>query len=117
MAWPRHIFISTACYAKHKVIVDLAWRVCQLAPTRPPKDACRWTWYLESDGQDRQALFLARARKRDATHRSELVTLLLPGQLADAAFRPFPNRAILSSFLAAATRVDSSFTHLGFCGR
>ena len=117
LAWPRHIFISTACHAKHKVIVDLALRVCQLAPTRPPKDACRWTWYLESDGQDRQALFLARARKRDATHRSELVTLLLPGQLADAAFRPFPNRAILSSFLAAATRVDSSFAHLGFCGR
>jgi hypothetical protein len=109
ISWPRHIFLSTNCHNRHQVIIDLVRRVCAL------NEGCRWTWYLEADGPDRRALFLARAQKRHGCHRSELVTLLAPGQ--DAAFHQFPNRMILSRFLAAIYRVDACFTWLGFCGR
>jgi len=109
ISWPRHIFLSTNCHNRHQVIIDLVRRVCAL------NEGCRWTWYLEADGPDRRALFLARAQKRRGNHRSELVTLLAPGQ--DAAFHQFPNRMILSRFLAAIYRVDACFTWLGICGR
>ena len=88
----------------------LIQRVCQLP-------GCRWAWYLEADGAERQALFLARARKRGANHRRELITLLTPGQLESAAFQAFPNCMTLSSFLTAIHRVDARFTQLGLCRR
>ena len=62
------------------------------------------------------ALF-ARARKRGANHRRELITLLTPGQLKSAAFEAFPNCMTLSSFLSAIHRVDARFTQLGLCKR
>ena len=45
--------------------------------------------------------FFARARKRGANHRRELITLLTPGQLKRAAFEALPNCMTLSSFLTA----------------
>ena len=90
----------------------LIQRVCHL-----PEARCRWTWYLEADGAERQALFFARARKRGANHRRELTTLLTPGQLKSAAFEAFPNCMTLSSFLTAIHRVDARFTQLGLCKR
>jgi hypothetical protein len=110
LSWPRHIFLSTGCHDRHRGIVDLLQRVCSLQRGR-----CRWTWYLETDGPDRRALFLARARKRGKNHRSELVTLLGPGQ--NAAYREFPNRMNVAAFLKAIHRVDARFTRLGICGR
>ena len=111
MSWPRHIFLSTGCHNRHTVIIDLVRRVCAMQG----RGGCRWTWYLEADGPDRRALFLARAQKRQGSHQTELVTLLAPGQ--DAAFQEFPNRKILSRFLAAIYRIDARFTWLGICGR
>ena len=87
----------------------LIQRVCKL-----PEERCRWTWYLEADGAERQALFLARACKRGANHRRELITLLTPGQLESAAFHAFPNCMTLSSFLTAIHRVGARFTQLGW---
>jgi hypothetical protein len=110
MSWPRHIFLSARCYDRHQAMVDLVRRVCSLA-----QRTCRWTWYLEADGPERQAIYLSRAQKRQAAHRSELVTLLAPGQ--GAAFEAYPNRMSLHSFLAGVHRVDTQFTQLGFCGR
>jgi hypothetical protein len=111
MSWPRHIFLSIGCHNRHPAIIDLVRRVCVMQG----RGGCRWTWYLEADGPDRRALFLARAQKRQGSHRTELVTLLAPGQ--EAAFQEFPNRMMLSRFLAAIYRIDARFTWLGICGR
>ena len=112
MSWPRHIFLSQACHDRHRVMIDLVQRVCRVT-----EEPCRWTWYLEAEGAERRALFLARAAKRDANHRQELVTLLAPGQNKSATFQGFPNCQTLSSFLVAIHRVDARFTHLGLCKR
>ena len=92
--------------------MPLIQRVCHL-----PEARCRWTWYLEADGAERQALFFARARKRGANHRHELTTLLTPGQLKRAAFEAFPSCTTLPSFLTAIHWVDARFTQLGLCKR
>ena len=112
LSLPRHIFLSVACNDRHRAMMCLIQRVCHL-----PEARCRWTWYLEADGAERQALFFARARKRGANHRRELTTLLTPGQLKSAAFEAFPNCMTLSSFLTAIHRVDARFTQLGLCKR
>ena len=112
ISWPRHIFLSSGCQRRHQVMIDLMRHVCTLQAA-----GCRWTWYLEADGLDRRALFLARAQKRRGCHQAELVTLLAPGQDEDAAFQEFPNRMILNRFLAAIYRIDARFTWLGICGR
>ena len=114
LSWPRHIFLSSGCLSRHKAMVDLIRRVCTLAAGGI---GCRWTLYLEADGPDRQSLFLARARKRQAGHLSEMVSLLLPEQIRDAAFQPFPNKKTLKCFLASICKVDARFTRLGLCGR
>jgi hypothetical protein len=116
MSWPRHIFLSDACYKKHRVIIDLLRRVCALAPTSPPKEICRWSWYLESDGDARRELFLSRSRKRGKTHATELVSMLAPDQIAMAAYSEFPNRKPLSTWLTAFCRANPLFTHRGYCG-
>ena len=90
----------------------LIQRVCHL-----PEERGRWAWYLEADGAERQALFLARARKRGANRRRELITLLTPGQLKSAAFEALPNCMTLASFLTAIHRVDARFAQLGLCKR
>jgi hypothetical protein len=90
-------------------MVDVLRRVCATT------NGCRWTWYLEADGADRRALFLARARKRNRQHIQELVTLV--GNDADMQFGEFPNKKTLTKFLAAVYRVDARFTWLGICGR
>jgi hypothetical protein len=113
LSLPRHIYLSTGCSSRHNVMVALMWRVCELAP----RGTCRWTWYLEDDGHDRGALFLARARRRQAGHLSEMVSLLLPDEIRGAARQPFPNRKTLKVFLAAICKVDARFTRLGLCGR
>ena len=92
-------------------MIDLVLRVCTL------QAGCRWTWYLEVDGLDRQALFLARAQRRGGHHRAELVTLLAPSQDNVAAYQEFPSRMILSRFLVAIYCIDARFTWLGICGR
>jgi hypothetical protein len=112
LSLPRHIFVSQACQGCHPGMIDLMRRVCQLT-----EKACRWTWYLEADGAQRQQVFLSRARKRGRNHRQEMVTLLAPGQIRDAAFQAFPNCMTVSSFLVAIHRVDARFTQLGFCKR
>jgi hypothetical protein len=109
LSWPRHIFLSSSCYDRHHVMVDVLRRVCATT------NGCRWTWYLEADGADRRALFLARARKRNRQHIQELVTLV--GNDADMQFGEFPNKKTLTKFLAAVYRVDARFTWLGICGR
>ena len=73
-------------------MIDLVRHVCTL------QAGCHWTWYLEVDGLDRRALFLARVQKRGGHHRAELVTLLEPGRDNDAAYQKFHNRMILSRF-------------------
>ena len=93
ISWPRHILLSSGCPRRHHVMIDLARHVCTL------QAGCRWTWYLEADGLDRRALFLANAKKRGGHHRAELVTLLAPDQDNDAAYQEFPNRMILSRLL------------------
>jgi len=93
-------------------MIDLVQRVCHVT-----EEPCRWTWYLEADGAEREGLFLARAKKRDANHRQELVTLLAANQCKSARFQTFPNCMTLSSFLVAIHQVDMRFTQLGFCGR
>jgi hypothetical protein len=90
-------------------MVDVLRRVCASSK------GCRWTWYLEADGADRCALFLARAGKRNRKHTQELVTLV--GNAADMQFREFPNKKTLAKFLAVVVRVDARFTWLGICGR
>ena len=109
LSWPRHIFLSSSCYNRHHVMVDVLRRVCASSK------GCRWTWYLEADGADRCALFLARAGKRNRKHTQELVTLV--GNAADMQFREFPNKKTLAKFLAVVYRVDARFTWLGICGR
>ena len=109
ISWPRHIFLTARCYDRHRVMIDVMQRVCKLNKNS------RWTWYLETDGADRRALFLDRARKRQANHTQELVTLLVDDE--QATFRMFPNKKTLSKFLVAAYRVDARFTWLGICGR
>ena len=74
ISWPRHIFLSSGCQRRHQVMIDLMRHVCTL------QAGCRWTRYLEVDGLDRRALFLARAQKRRGCHQAELVTRLAPGQ-------------------------------------
>jgi hypothetical protein len=109
ISWPRHIFLTARCYDRRRVMIDVTQRVCKLNKNS------RWTWYLETDGADRRALFLDRARKREAKHTQELVTLLVDDE--QATFRMFPNKKTLSNFLVAAYRVDARFTWLGICGR
>ena len=111
ISWPRHIFLSSGCQRRRQVMIDLMRHVCTL------QAGCRWTWYLEADGLDRRALFLARAQKRRGCHQAELVTLLAPGQDEDVAFQEFPNRMILNRFLVAIYRIDARFAWLGICGR
>jgi hypothetical protein len=111
ISWPRHILLSSGCQHHHQVMIDLVRRVCAL------QAGCRWTWYLEADGLDRRALFLARAQKRRGRHRAELVALPAPGQDKDVAYQEFPNRMILSRFLVAIYRTDARFTWLGICVR
>jgi hypothetical protein len=110
-SWPRHILLSSGCQHHHQVMIDLVRRVCAL------QAGCRWAWYLEADGLDRRALFLALAQKRGGRHQVELVTRLAPGQDNDVAYQEFPNRMILSQFLVAIYRIDARFTWLGICGR
>ena len=93
-------------------MVDLVQRVCHVT-----EEPCRWTWYLEADGAEREGLFLARAKIRDDNHRQELVTLLAANQCKVARFQTFPNCMTLSSFLVAIHQVDTRFTQLGFCER
>jgi len=112
LSLPRRMFLSVACSDRHRAMMCLTQRVCHL-----PEARCRWAWYLEADGAERQALFFARARTRGANHRRELITLLTPGQLKRAAFEAFPNCMTLSSFLTAIHRVDARFTQLGLCKR
>ena len=52
LSLPRHIFVSQACQGCHPGMIDLMRRVCQLT-----EKACRWTWYLEADGAQRQQVF------------------------------------------------------------
>ena len=92
ISWPRHIFLSSGCQHRHQVMIDSVQHVCIL------QAGCRWTWYLEADGLDRRALFLARAQKRGGHHRAELVTLLAPGQDNVAAYQELPSRMVLSWF-------------------
>ena len=98
-------------------MIDMARRVCAMAPAMPSQEACRWTWYTEVDGEERKKLFLARARARGAAHQSEMVTLLAPGQLGDAAFRSFPNRMSLGSWMRSLSQADTCFTRVGYCDR
>jgi hypothetical protein len=90
-------------------MVDVLRQVCT------SNAGCRWTWYLEADGADRCALFLARASKRGRNHQQEIVTLVAND--AGVQLGEFPNQKTLSEFLAAVYRVDARFTWLGICGR
>ena len=68
---------------------------------------------MESDDEERQALFLDRARKRSKVHIVEMVTLVAKNeQLAS-----FPNQKTLTKFIADAYKVDARRTFLGICGR
>jgi hypothetical protein len=107
LQWPRHIFISDRCYAKHHGFVDMMQHVCA------QQKGCRWTWYMESEGDDRKTLFLERARKRSKVHLVEMVTLVdKHEQLAG-----FPNQKLLTKFIVDVHKLDAGHTFLGFCGR
>ena len=112
LAQPRHIFVSAAAGAKHRVMVELAGRACALAAP-----GSRWTWYFEGEDEERKALFLARARRRGRAHQVEMVSLVTPAQLHDAAYGAFPNRMTMAAWLARVCKVDASLSHMGHCAR
>ena len=107
LRWPRHIFVSDRCYAKHHGFVDMMQSVCAM------QKACRWTWYMEADGDERKTLFLERARKRSKVYLVEMVTLV------DKHEEPagFPNQKTLTKFIVDVYKFDAKHTFLGLCGR
>ena len=68
---------------------------------------------MEYDDEERQALFLDRARKRSKVHIVEMVTPVANNeQLAS-----FPNQKTLTKFIADVYKADARHTVLGLCGR
>ena len=115
LARPRHIFISRRCSDKHRAIIELAMQVYNSVPVA----ARRWTWYRETEGaNDVKKTFLARAAKRKTSgHLSEIVTVLVPEEMATATYAHAPNRQLLKTFLNGIRKVDVGCTHMGYCGR
>ena len=115
LARPRHIFISRRCSDKHRAIIELVMQVYNSVPVA----ARRWTWYRETEGaNDVKKTFLARAAKRKTSgHLSEIVTVLVPEEMATATYAHAPNRQLLKTFLNGIRQVDVGFTHMGYRGR
>ena len=107
LRWPRHTFVSDRCYAKHHGFVDMMQSVCAM------QKACRWTWYMEADGDERKTLFLERARKRSKVHLVEMVTLVDKHE----EIAGFPNQKTLAKFIVDVYTFNAKHTFLGLCGR
>ena len=68
---------------------------------------------VEADGDERQTLFLERARKRSKVHLVEMVTLVDKHEESAG----FPNQKTLTKFIVDAYKFDAKHTFLGLCGR
>ena len=110
LSLPRYIFVSDGCLNHHRNMLDLAQQVCRLSVTK-----CRWKWHIGLDSQDQ---FLATSRVRGKKHGSEMVTLVTSHELTVAAFRLFPNRTTLTTWLKQTlSQTVGKYTSRGYCDR
>ncbi len=104
---PRYIFVSAACEAKHRAMVNLMQSVSRGA------EQSRWQFYYASARQ--KASFLARAARRAGVHASQLVTLVLPTERK--AFARFPRVQTMRTFMQEIHKIDMGRSQMGYCRR
>ena len=57
----------------------------------------RWRWF--GPAEDEARAFLDRGAKRSGAHSSEMVTLVVPGEMGAAELAKFPRKMALRSFI------------------
>jgi hypothetical protein len=111
LSMPRSIFVSEGTVSKHKPMVDLTQRVCEMEGRAKGRAKQRWQWF--TDTPDERQRFLEHARVRGKAHASEMATLATPGEQ----LRNFPRKMRLRAFLECMHRVDRRCTRVGYCQR
>ena len=107
---PRFIFISARCAAKHAPMLALMKATTQRAPNN------RWRWF--GPAQDEAQVFLNRAATRSRAHSSDMVTLVVPGEMGADDLARFPRKMSLRSFVKDQIwQIDMAQSQLGCCGR
>ncbi len=84
----RFVFVSDGTLGRHKPMVDIMKRVCELE--------------ARTNG-----------RVRGWAHASEMATLVVPGEQLPR----FPRRMSLRAFIDSMYRVNRRYTRLGYCRR
>ena len=107
---PRFIFISARCAAKHAPMLALMKATTQRAPNN--------RWRCCGPAQDEAQVFLNRAGMRSRAHSSEMVTLVVPGEMGADDLARFPRKISLRSFVKDQIwQIDMAQSQLGCCGR
>ncbi len=107
----RHLFVSWRCAAKHKNMLDLMTATGNLHAPAGSKPG-QWRWYKQWQKSD----FFAKTSKRGGSHKSEMVTLIVPEEKGD--FINFPNVTTLRRFIDSQVWfIDHTRLLKGMCQR
>ena len=107
---PRHIFVSAGCAAKHGPMLACMRQSAQRA------NGSRWRCMGPAPVEAN--IFLSRARKRAAAHKSEIVTLVAPEDKGAGALTRHPRTMTLRAFAQRQVwEIDAARSKIGGCGR